>query len=183
MSGQSLDEIKESARPILIRLALVSQAPAGRLDAMPRSHGTPEHRRPPGEAHPVAERLAESLRATRSKTQALAIVDEARVELQRATRRAMPPDTTETAEDLAERIVEDGAGWTVDEVALACRCLPSFVRASRLSLGRDPETGYTPPDGDPMAVARVLHDAGRSLRTIARLTGVPRSTLYDRLVG
>jgi hypothetical protein len=181
--AQTLAEIKDSARPLLIRLALVSHAPAGSYGAKPRHRGTPEHRRPPGEAYPEAERLSDALSRAVSASAALAVVDEIRVELARATRRAVPPDATETAEDLAERIVEDCAGWSAADVALACRCLPSFVRASRLSLGRDPETGYTVPDGDPMEVAATLYGMGRSFRTISRLTGVPLATLHRRLVG
>lgn len=166
---------------MLIRLALVSHAPAGRMDAMPRTRGTPEHRRPPGEAHPEAEFLAHRLSQTLSRLEALAIVDEIRAELAHATRRALPPDTTETAEEMAERVVGDGAGWEVADVALAFRCLPSFVRTARLTYGRDPETGLTPPDGDPMEVARSLVAQGRSLYAVASLTGVPRSTLRYRL--
>jgi hypothetical protein len=181
MSGLSLSEIKQSARPFLVRLAFVSQAPAGRMDAMPRTRGTPEHSRPPGEAHPEAEHLAHRLARSTSSVEASAIVDEIRAELSHATRRALPMDATETAQDMAERIIEDGVGWTADEVALACRCLPSFVRASRLAFDRDPETGKTPPDGDPVEVARVLRDQGRSWRTIERLTGVAHSTLRYRL--
>lgn len=179
--GQTIEDIRAQARPVLVRLALVSSAPAGRMDAMPRSRGTPEHRRPPGEVLPVAEVLA--LRLDRIETVELAreVLDEARAELAHALRRGMAYDATETADDLAERIVEDGCGWPVDDVVLAMRCLPSFVRRARLTAGRDPETGLTPPDSDPMEVARVLADAGRSTRTIERLTGVPRSTLRYRL--
>jgi hypothetical protein len=181
MSGLTLDEIKQSARPVLVRLALVSHAPSGRMDAMPRTHGTPEHRRPPGEANPEAEVLAHRLSVSTSLVEATGIVDEIRSELAHATRRALPPDTTETAEDMAERIVSDGVGWTVDDVSRAMHCTRPFVRTARLSFGRDPETGFTPPDGDPMNVARELHAAGRSLYTVAALTGVPRSTLRYRL--
>jgi hypothetical protein len=158
MSGLSLAEIKHSARPLLVRLAFVSHAPAGRLDAMPRSRGTPEHRKPPGEALPEAERLAHRLAETTSSVAAQAVVDEIRAELSHATRRAVPPDTTETAGEMAERIVEDCVGWSAEDVARALYCLRSFVRAARLSYGRDPETGKTAPDGDPVEVARVLRE-------------------------
>ena len=181
--SETLAEILDNARPILIRLALVSHAPAGRLDAMPRTHGTPEHRRPPGDAHPPAERYRDRLQAATSPVEARRVLDEARAELERTLRRPLAVERVETAEEFAERIVLDGAGWTADEVALAVHCLPRFVRAARLGYGRDPEDGLTPPDGDPMAVARRLYGEGRSLRTIERLTGLPRSTLHDRLSG
>jgi hypothetical protein len=135
MSGLPLDEIKANARPMLVRLALVSHAPAGRMDAMPRTHGTPEHRRPPGEAHPEAERLAHRLAETLSRSEALAIVDEIRVELERATRRTMATSAIETREELDERIVE-AVGWPVDLVAAAMRCPESWVRSARVAVGR-----------------------------------------------
>lgn len=177
---ETLQEIREAARPILIRLALVSHAPAGRLDAMPRTHGTPEHRKPPGEAHPPAEVFRDRLQRACTRAEARRVLDEASAELERTLRRPLAVESIETAEDLAERIVLDGAGWTADDVALATHCLPRFVRAARLAFGRDPESGLTPPDGEPMEVARRLRDEGRSYRTIARLTGIPRSTLFDR---
>lgn len=178
--AQTIDDIRADARSILIRLAFVSEAPTARMDAMPRSRGTPEHRRPTGEAYPEAEWLRDRLDRCTSVTHARAIVEEARRALAHATRRALPPDTTETAEELGDRIVEDGGGWTAEDVSLACRCTPSFVRRARLERGRDPETGYTPPDADPMDTARVLIDAGRSTRAVSALTGIPRSTLRYR---
>lgn len=179
--GNTLADIRAQARPLLVRLAMISHAPAARMDAMPRTRGTPEHRRPPGESRPEAEHFRDRLEGAKSVAAALVILDELRAELAHATRRAMAHDTTETMDELAERVVEDGAGWTVADVALAMRCLPSFVRRARLTYGRDPETGYTPPDADPMYVAEVLHSMGRSTRTIERLTGIPRSTLRYRL--
>jgi hypothetical protein len=179
--GQTIYDIHTQARPLLVRLAMISHAPAARMDAMPRTRGTPEHRRPPGEARPEAEQFRDRLEGAKTVAAALAILDELRTELAHSQRRAMAQGTTETAADLAERIVEDGAGWAVSDVSIACRCTGSFVRRSRLTFGRDPETGYTPPDADPMHVAEVLHDLGRSTRTIERLTGIPRSTLRYRL--
>jgi hypothetical protein len=179
--GQTIEDIRTQARPVLVRLALVSSAPTGRMDAMPRTHGTPEHRRPPGEAIPVAEHLAHRLSQVISVREAAALLDEARAELSHALRRGMAYDATETSDELAERIIEDGCGWPVADVARAMRCLPSFVRRAREAVGRDPETGLTLPDADPMDAARVLAEAGRSTRTIERLTGIPRSTLRYRL--
>lgn len=178
---ETLSEIREAARLVLVRLALVSHAPAGRMDAMPRTRGTPEHGKPTGDAHPPAEVLRDRLEQADSVIAARRVLDEARAELERTLRRPFAVHETETAEGLAERIVLDGAGWTSAEVALAMHCLPRFVRSARLSYGRDPETGLTPPDGDPWEVARSLHAAGRSLRAIERLTGLARSTLHDRL--
>lgn len=180
---ESLPEIREATRLVLVRLALVSHAPAGRMDAMPRTRGTPEHRKPTGDAHPPAEVLRDRLEQADSVIAARRVLDEARAELQRTLRRPFATQQTETADELAERIVLDGAGWLADDVAVAMRCLPRFVRASRLAFGRDPETGLSAPQGDPWEVARSLYAAGRSLRVIERLTGLARSTLHERLSG
>lgn len=148
---------------------------------MPRTRGTPDHRRPTGELHPPHERLAVELHSARTVQEVIAVGQRAQSELTAATRRTMVRSTTESATELAARIVSDGAGWDVEDVCMAMRCNPSFVTRARLAAGRDPDSGYLPRDGDPFEVALELRAAGRSYRAIERLTGIPRSTLYDRL--
>jgi len=147
---------------------------------MPRTRGTPEHRPPPGDSNPPEEALGQELLRAETVGQVEAIGVRAHATLIAATRRRLVASTVETADELAARIVEDGEGWDADEVATAMRCTPTFVRRARLGHGRDPEDGRQP-SGDPMAVACELRRRGRSLRAIAALTGVPRSTLHDRL--
>lgn len=160
---------------------MVSTAPASRLDAMPRTRGTPEHRRPTGEATPTWESLARALDAAETVEEVVRVGQRVRAEVVAATRRTMVRSTTESATELAERIVGDGAGWPADDVATAMRCNVSFVTRARLAAGRDPETGLLPRDADPYELASELRAQGRSYRTIAALTGIPRSTLHDRL--
>jgi hypothetical protein len=183
MPVDSLDfrEAFQQVRLTLARLSLVSHAPASRMDAMPRTHGTPEHRPPPGEANPPHERLGHELVSASTVEEVLAVGRKAHDELVAATRRRFVPSTVETADELAERVIDDGEGWAAGDVATAMRCTPTFVRRARLAALRDPEDGRPIDPEDPWEAARELRRRGRSLRAIAALTGVPRSTLHDKL--
>lgn len=112
------------------------------------------------------------------------LTEAAQHEFDHTTRRLLAPDTTETWEELAARIVADGWGITADECARAMRCTPTMVRRARLSEMRHPDTGYAlPAKMDAVAWARALDAAGLSVREIATVTGVAKSTLHDRLTG
>lgn len=165
----------------IARLELLSHAPASRLDAMPPTRGTPEHRRPPGELSPPHDRLGIRLAHALTLAEVEAIEHDAREVYIAATKRKLGHASYETADERDERIVEDGEGWSVEDVANAIHCRPVDVRHARLERGRDPETGYSVPEADPMIVAVELRAMGRSTRTIERLTGIPRSTLRYRL--
>jgi hypothetical protein len=177
----SIDAIRRAAKPVLVRLMLISNAPVMRLGSVRGMNGAHESSRPPGESYPDAEHFAFRLECASTVAEARAAYIEARAALMRALRRPMAPGTTETLEEYMERAVNDGEGWTAEDAADALRCTPTFLRRLRLAAGRDPETGLLPPTSDPWALARQLHDGGRSVRTISALTGIPRSTLHDRL--
>jgi hypothetical protein len=106
------------------------------------------------------------------------ILELAREELERWRRRPEPPDEAETFDELKTRIVKTGEGWTPKEVALAMRCTPTLVRAARMEADRHPETGKI--EGS-IERARELLSTGHSLRQVAILTGIPKSTLHDAL--
>jgi hypothetical protein len=99
-----------------------------------------------------------------------------RAELEAWRRRPDPPPPGETLDDLKRRVLEEGAGWTPHEVALAMRVTPTFVRNVRTEAERDPQTGK--PD-DRLAKGLKLLAEGLSLRQVERITGVPKSTLHD----
>lgn len=148
---------------------------------MPRSRGTPEHGRPSGERFPPHERFAQRLADARTFEQVEQIAREAHDALLAATKRPFGHRSYETVEERDERILADGEGWAAEDVADAMRCRAGAVRSARLARGRDPETGYSLPDGDPFLVALELRAQGRSTRVIESLTGIPRSTLRYRL--
>jgi hypothetical protein len=179
--SETIEDVRAEAGPVLLRLALVSHAPASRIGSVRSSNGAHDSSRPSGDAMPDAEYYRDRIERSETVPEARTALTEARGCLAGLLRRAMARVPGETALELAERIVDDGEGWEPRAVADAMRCTPTFVRRARLLLGRDPETGRLTAGGDPMAVAVELRAAGRSFRTIARLTGIPRSTLADRL--
>jgi len=113
------------------------------------------------------------------------LLGEAQAELDAWIRRPLAPDTAETLEDLYARIVEDGWGVTASECARAMRCTPTLVRRARLAAGRHPENGYHLPGAgtDVYVWACSLDAAGLTVRQIALVTGLPKSTLHDHLSG
>jgi len=134
---------------------------------------------PPGEGRPMHEEWSAIFASAANDEMARVLTDEARAELDAWLRRPLAPDTTETWEELAARIVGDGWGVTADECARAMRCTPTMVRRARLSEMRHPDTGYhLPAAHDPITWAIELDRLGLTLRQIESLTGVPKSTLH-----
>jgi DNA invertase Pin-like site-specific DNA recombinase len=60
-------------------------------------------------------------------------------------------------------------------VSLACRCTPTLVRRVRVDGERNPETGR---EEGSLQHARDLLASGMSLRQVAVLTGISKSTLH-----
>jgi hypothetical protein len=134
---------------------------------------------PPGEARPMADEWARRFAGARDAEELGRLTDEAEAEYDTTVRRALAPDTTETWEELAARIVADGWGISAADCAMAMRCTPSMVARARLAELRHPESGYRLPEiGDPVAWARALDQAGLTLRQIEALTGVSKSTVH-----
>jgi transcriptional regulator of acetoin/glycerol metabolism len=178
---ETLPDVLRAAKPVLVRLMLISNAPVMRIGSVRGMNGAHESSRPPGESLPDAEHYARRLERASTVYEAREVLQEARTALFHAIRRPMAPGTTETLEEYIERIINDGAGWAVEDVARSLHTTPTFVRRVRLSAGRDPETGLVVPDIDAWTLAHALYAVGRSIRTISALTGIPRSTLHDRL--
>ena len=105
------------------------------------------------------------------------IVEQARAELEAWKRRPDPPPQGESMDELIDRVCEH-AGWPAKEVALALRCTPTFVRRARLARDRHPDTGR---EEGSLQQARDLISQGYSLRQVAMLTGIPKSTLHEAL--
>ncbi len=90
----------------------------------------------------------------------------------------------ETEEQFAERVAQEGEGWTADEVALKCKCTPTFVRRARIKDGRDATTGIKLDDEHPLPVnkmeeARRLLARGLTVRQVSMFTQIPKSTVQD----
>lgn len=164
-------------RQVLLELELLSVTRARAF--VPVVTTSPPSSAPPtGDESPAAywrRRLDEA--GTEAEAQEL--VDLARQELQHLRRRAFAPIAFDDAADLSARVIEDGEGCDPLFVSIALRCTPTFVRRARVRAGRDAERGLKVrlADLDP----RALVDAGLSIRQAAVVSGVPRSTLSDRL--
>jgi hypothetical protein len=91
-------------------------------------------------------------------------------------RRPDPPPEGETVEQWVDRIIKEGEGWSAADVALAERCTPRMVRRWRMERERNPETGRV--EGS-LQHARELRAQGLTLRQVAMMTGIPKSTLHD----
>ena len=169
--------VLEEARPVLLRLALTSTVGAGRVT--PRARSVHTSGRPSGTLHP-AERYAQLIAGARSEREARSHLDAARRELQSTLRRPFEGASVESRGALALRIVSEGVGMSPIEVAILCRCTPSFVRTSRIAAECDPEGGKSLAGVTRERWATELRAAGYSYRQVSALTGIPRSTLADR---
>lgn len=85
----------------------------------------------------------------------------------------------ETMADLHARIVRDGGGWSVREVAVSMRCTEREVRKARKLALMAVETGLAvvPADGSRGERVRALRDAGMTVTQIALLVGVDKATV------
>ena len=119
-----------------------------------------------------------------------AIVEDAELELERITKAPpAPPTSWETAEQLAQRIVREGAGFSRRDVAIAMRTSARTVAAARAAAGVDPDLGQPiarPEDqhlsGDRrQRRVRELDARAVSAAGIARALGVSRSTVLRDL--
>lgn len=162
---------------MLARMALLSYGAVTKLGGT--RGGESGHVGPSGDAHPMVDRWAALFAGAVTPEALAALTDEARYDYDTTIRRALAPDTTETWEELAARIVADGWGITADECAMAMRCTPTMVRRARLAEMRHPDTGHAlPVDDDPRAWARRLDEAGLTLRQIEAVTGVSKSAVH-----
>ena len=131
---------------------------------------------PQGEGYPPIDYWLTLIVRAQTVGEVHEIVERARSELRAWRRRPEPPPVGESFEDLKRRIIDEGEGWTPQEVALAMRITPTLVRNVRAEVERDPEYGR--PDGS-LAHGLELLRNGVSLRAAAMATGIPKSTLYD----
>lgn len=176
-----MDTIRLQAREVLLRMALVSYG--GTMRFGDRRGGESDRIGPPGESSPMVDQWARVFDAAKTREALRDWVEAAKAEIDAYMRRPLAPDTVESLEELCERIVRDGWGVTAEECALAMRCTPTLARRARLASLRHPETGYPLPEREPdaHAWARKLDRAGLSVRQIEVLTGIPKSSVHDRL--
>jgi hypothetical protein len=173
-------EMPSGFRQILARLELISH---GTTQSWSPSHGgEKEVAFPPGESKPPHVRWRERWEKATDEDGRMAAWSGARNELESLTTRHITEVPVESEEQLAKRIVTDGEGWTVEEVAQRMRCTTTFVRRARLKDGRDIGTGMKPEEMiEDLVVkrerARELAERGLTERQIAMHTGLSKTTV------
>lgn len=177
-----MGDIRAQAETLLVRMALVSYGATMNYQTY-TSHVAARDNPPCGEAIPMHDRWHMAFEKAHDDDHLRDLVAAGQRELDGWLRRPFASDATESLEDLCARIVGDGWGISADECARAMRCTSTLVRRARLGAGRHPESGYhlPGPSKDRMLWALQLDAAGLTLRQIETVTGVPKSTLHDRL--
>jgi hypothetical protein len=181
-----MTEIPVRVRQLLAELATLPHGATQTFQATSRSRGTHISGRPQGEATPPHEELEQAYRDASSDRQRAAVVDRMRATLKHWRGQGRTAATVESKEKRDARIVSEGEGWEVQDVAVRFRCTPTAVRRARLAAGRTADLGRAtaatrPPveDRSQLERARELRANGMSFRQVEMLTGVPRSTLHD----
>jgi hypothetical protein len=173
----SVPSVHTAARQVLAELSLVSVVPARAVLAATSTN--PPESAPParGDRSPVDHWRAR-FDATTDDAELAPLVLLAREELAHLRRRSLPVSSWSTLDDLNERVAE-GVGLSAEALALALRCTPRLVARLRVAAGCDAAHGR------PVALDRLdpraLLAAGMSYRAVAAATGIPRSTLHDRI--
>jgi hypothetical protein len=170
-----MPSVERRMRYVLLQLALTSTAPARGLVPVV-SVGSPESAIPTGERSP-AERWCETYNMAVSDAAQAGALRGASEELAHLRRRKFRVGESANGDDLRERILGDGEGAETQVVALALRCTPTLVRRTRLAAGRDADYGRIVALDE--VTPSALLEAGLSLRAVALVTGLARSTLYD----
>jgi hypothetical protein len=138
----------------------------------------PDSAPPTGDESP-ATYWRERFDGAATDAEARALLAGARAELRHIRRRAFPAVVWEDAVELAARVLGDGEGVDARVVAISLRCTPTFVRRTRVVAGREPEHGRVV--SVETLEPRALVAAGMSIRQVAAVVGMPRSTLHGQL--
>lgn len=180
-------------RQILAELELLSHGTTANLAPTGAASDGEGDGCPPGERWPPHLKWREQWEGATDDDGRRAVLRGARAELHALTHRAEVKVRGETEAELEERIVKDGAGWSVEEVATRMRCTPTFVRKARLKDGKSIKTGEDPASARPVAAVQPTTSEQRerirrlahlecSERTIAAQVGVSKSTVR-RIMG
>lgn len=166
-----------TAAQVFVELELTSVTPARAF--VPVVSGPPPGSRPPhGDESPATYWRERFAKASSEHEQRLA-VDGARAELRRIRRRPFAVVEYDNADELAQRVIDEGEGFPIVDVAIALRCTPKFVRRARIAHECEPERGQRVALDE--LTPEALLEAGLSIRQVSAVVGVPRSTLAERL--
>jgi hypothetical protein len=121
-------DLEREMRRILLAMLFVSEGTTGKVGA---SHGKCESRPPAGSSWCLVEFWKTRWEACEDEREQAQCVEDATEALKLAQRGPDERPPGESAEELAERIVDDGEGLSVAEAANQFRCLERTVRQAR----------------------------------------------------
>jgi hypothetical protein len=178
------DHIDHEWRTTHLQLLLLSHG--GVTNWAPTTSGTRDRDpRPTGDSNPIADHYAWMYANAAGDVSRQRVIHEAREELARWRGHGITraPGETQAAKDA--RMVREGEGWTVDEVARHFQCTGTHVR--QVCRQHEVEIDYRGVLCRSGAVSRAsmaasLRDAGSSQQEIAAALGVHQSQV-SRLIG
>lgn len=191
-------ELDHAMRRVLGRLAVTSNGTTtswdsgggGDADSRPPSSGDalPPHVRFANAYGPPFAPATGRFRQADDDAARERVLGDARGELEAVSRRTAPVVVGETLEQRNVRVLEDGTGWTVLDVANHFRIGHGEVIRLRLAAGREPANGTRtkPVTEDVIELrtrARSMRAARMSIGQIALLLGRSKSTIHAWVEG
>jgi hypothetical protein len=188
----------QQIRSILANMELLAHGSTANWSPTGRSHGG-SYGRPPGDEHPPHEHWAkrwekavyddleeEYREATMITRHRKRVIEKAQADLDSYRKRAEGRVVGESEESLEARVVREGTGWTIEEVAQHCRCTPTFVRRARRKAGIDEQHGKgiiveMVTRDERAEKARAMRARGLPLRAIAMHLGCDVATIHRDL--
>jgi hypothetical protein len=164
--------LEREMRQVLAELALLLNGKTQTFYATGGKSENPDPR-PQGESKPPHEYWAQRWAACPDHGTVLA----AREALNAWKRRVVTSEGDGTNEN--QWLLEDGEGYTADEVARRFNTTPSRVRSLRLADDREMEFGKKIHGNRVVPRVQDLVEQGMGARAIAMLTGMKRSTAQD----
>jgi plasmid maintenance system antidote protein VapI len=152
----------------------------------PTTRGTRDRDpRPTGDSYPVAENYRDQYAQAPGDIARRRVLNEARAELERWRGHGTQRHAGETQAQIDIRMVNEGEGWTVDEVSRAFHCTKSRVRTACAQHGV--QIDYQDRLCRAGAVSRssmaaMMKEAGSTQQQIADILGVHQSQV-SRLIG
>lgn len=143
---------------ILLDLSMLSEVQAKKMSA-DACHEMPGSRPPPGMAD-LAETWRRRYDYARDDETREQVIAAAQAEVE-STKRRQAPFVAETHDDLETLVIEDGLGYSPEEVASLHYTTPRVVRNLRAKNNRDPLTGEPTDNAAPLTIAERRKEVAR----------------------
>jgi hypothetical protein len=136
------DEIDREFAQVLAEMTLLMYGPVSRFDKSGgRSSEHPGGKRPQGDSNPLHREFAERYARATGEAKRRETLNEAREALSGVLKRSEGAYVEETWEQLRDRIVKEGEGWALRDVAVALKVTETQARKARRQKDREVEFG------------------------------------------